>query len=58
MAGRVCKTCTTTCMLWHHRLGHIGEKGFKTILNEKLVDNISNCFVGKTYFCEHCVFGK
>lgn len=28
------------CILWHHRLGHIGEKGLKIILNKKLVEGI------------------
>ena len=45
-------------MLWHHRLGHIGEKGLRTILNKNLVDGIPNYNIGKNDFCEHCVFGK
>ena len=27
-------------MLWHHRLGHIGEKGLKTLKNKNLVEGL------------------
>lgn len=43
-------------ILWHHRLGHVGGKGLKTIIDKKLVDDISNYFVGKNDLCDHCVF--
>lgn len=46
------------CMLWHLRLGHIGEKGLKTILDKKIVNGIFYYSIGESDLCEHCVFGK
>lgn len=40
-------------MLWHQRLGHIGEKGLR-ILHGKGMNNSSLDFD----FCENCVYGK
>lgn len=37
----VTKKFKNTCMLWHHRLGHISETSLKTILNKKLLDSFS-----------------
>lgn len=30
-----------SCKLWHHRMGHVGEKGLKTLINKKMVDGLS-----------------
>ena len=40
-------------MLWHQRLGHIGEKGLR-LLHGK---GMSNCSLDFD-FCEHCLYGK
>jgi hypothetical protein len=40
-------------MLWHQRLGHIGEKGLR-LLHGKGMSNFSLDFD----FCEHCLHGK
>lgn len=46
------------CMLWHNRLGHIGENYIRTILNKKLDDDIHDYNIGKNDFYEHSVFGN
>jgi hypothetical protein len=30
-------------MMWHQRLGHIGEKGFRTLHGKGMVEGMSNC---------------
>jgi len=44
-------------MLWHQRLGHIGEKGLQKLHGNGMVESISN-FSLDFDFCEHCVHGK
>jgi hypothetical protein len=33
-------------MLWHQRLGHIGEKGLRTLHDKGMVEGMSNCTLG------------
>ena len=44
-------------MLWHQRLGHIGEKGLQILHRNAMVEGMSNFSL---YFnlCEHCVYKK
>jgi hypothetical protein len=44
-------------MLWHQRLGHIGEKGLRTLHGKGMVEGMSNFTL---YFdlCEHFIYGK
>ena len=44
-------------MLWHQRLGHIGEKGLRTLKNKNLFDGLNDCN-HEFDFCEHCIYGK
>jgi hypothetical protein len=44
-------------MLWHQRLGHIGEKGLRLLHGKGMVEGMSNCSLD-FYFCEHCLYGK
>jgi hypothetical protein len=44
-------------MLWHQRLGHIGEKGLRTLHGKGMVEGMSNCTLD-FYFYEHCIYGK
>jgi hypothetical protein len=44
-------------MLWHQRLGHIREKGLRTLHGEGMVEGMSNCTLDFD-FCEHCIYGK
>jgi hypothetical protein len=44
-------------MLWHQRLGNIGEKGLRLLHGKLMVEGISN-FSLDFYFCENCVYGK
>ncbi|KAE8695859.1 U-box domain-containing protein 31 [Hibiscus syriacus] len=41
--------------LWHQRLGHMSEKGMKTLLSKGKVPDLKNVDVG---LCEDCIFGK
>jgi hypothetical protein len=43
--------------LWHQRLGHIGEKGFRLLQSKGMVEGISNCSLDFD-FCEHCYMGS
>ena len=44
-------------MLWHQRLGHIGEKGLRALKNKSLVEGLDDCNM-EFDFCEHCIYGK
>ncbi|KAE8661680.1 hypothetical protein F3Y22_tig00113725pilonHSYRG01810 [Hibiscus syriacus] len=42
-------------ILWHQRLGHMSEKGMKTLLSKGKLSDLKNIDVG---LCEDCIFGK
>jgi hypothetical protein len=44
-------------MLWHQRLGQIGEKGFKTLKNKILIERLNDCNL-EFNFCEHYLYGN
>jgi hypothetical protein len=44
-------------MLWHQRLGHIGEKGLRLLHGKGMVEGMSNCSLDFD-FCEHCLYGN
>ena len=44
-------------MMWHQRLGHVGEKGLRTQHGKGMVEGMSNYSLD-FYFYEHCVYGK
>jgi hypothetical protein len=44
-------------MMWHQRLGHIGENGLQLLHGKGMVEGISNCSLDFD-FCEHCVYVK
>jgi hypothetical protein len=44
-------------MLWHQRLGHIGENGLRLLHGKGMVEGMSNCSLNFD-FREHCVYGK
>eukprot|EP00253_Pinus_taeda_P009228 PITA_09228 len=44
-------------MLWHERLGHIGEKGLRIIHGKGMVGGMSNSSLDFN-FCENYVYGK
>jgi hypothetical protein len=44
-------------MLWHQRLGHIGEKGLRTLHGKGMVEGMYNCTLDFD-FCEHYIYGK
>ena len=44
-------------MLWHQRLGHIGEKGLQSLQGKGMVEGMSNGNLDFN-FCEHCLYGK
>jgi hypothetical protein len=44
-------------MLWHQRLGDIGEKGLQTLHGKGMIEGMSNCTLD-FYFCENCIYGK
>jgi hypothetical protein len=41
--------------LWHHRLGHMSEKGMQILHKINLFPDIKQIDLD---FCEHCVYGK
>ena len=44
-------------MLWHQRLGHIGEKGLQELQGKGMVEGMS-IFKLHFDFCKHCLYGK
>jgi 5'-3' exoribonuclease 2 len=44
-------------MLWHQRLGHIGEKGLRILHGKGMVEGMSKSSLDFD-FCENCVYGK
>ena len=42
-------------MLWHQRLGHIGEKGLRILHDKFMVEGMSNSSLDFD-FCENCVY--
>jgi hypothetical protein len=44
-------------MLWHERMGHIGEKGLRAMHNKGMVEDFPTCNL-EVNFCEHCIYGK
>ncbi|KAE8654775.1 glutamate-ammonia ligase family protein [Hibiscus syriacus] len=44
-----------TTRLWHMRLGHVGEKSLKLMIDQGLLKGARAC---KLAFCEHCIKGK
>ena len=45
----------TNTTLWHHRLGHMSEKGMQILQSKKLLSGLKQIDLE---FCEHCVYGK
>ena len=41
--------------LWHHRLGHMSEKGMQILQSRKLLLDLKQVSLE---FCENCVYGK
>jgi hypothetical protein len=44
-------------MLWHERMGHIGEKGLQAMQNKGMVGGFLECGL-EVNFCEHFIYGK
>jgi hypothetical protein len=44
-------------MLWHERMGYIGEKGLRAMHNNGMFEGFPECGL-EAYFCEHCIYGK
>ena len=45
----------TYATLWHHRLGHMSEKGMQILQSRKLLPGLKHIDLK---FCEHGVYGK
>ena len=44
-------------MLWHQRLGHIGDKGLQSLQGKGMVEGMSNYNLDFG-LCEHCLYSK
>ena len=56
--GKDDRTLTTSrgkIILWHQRLGHIGEKGLQEIQGKGMVEGMTDCNLDFD-FCEHCIY--
>ena len=45
----------TNLVVWHHRLGHMSEKGMKILHSKNLLLGLKNIDLE---LCENCVYGK
>ena len=45
----------TSAALWHHRLGHMSEKGMQILHSRKLLQDLKQV---NLQFYENCVYGK
>ena len=45
----------TSATLWHHRLGHMSEKGMQILHSRKLLPDLKQVSLE---FCENCVYGN
>ena len=48
------KSESDSMVLWHMRLGHMGERGMMELHKRNLLKGIKTC---KLDFCKYCVFG-
>ena len=58
--GKYDRTLTASggkVMLWNQRLGHIGEKGLRSLQGKGMVEGMTGCTLDFG-FCEHCIYGK
>ena len=44
-------------MLWHQKLGHIGEKGLRALQGKGMVECMTDCTLEYDFY-EHCIYGK
>jgi hypothetical protein len=44
-------------MLWHQILGHIGEKGLRTLHGKGMVESMFNCSLDFDFYA-HWIYGK
>ena len=44
-------------MLWHQRLGHIGEKGLRLLHGRGMVEGMSNCSIN-LHYCDIVCMGS
>ena len=44
-------------MLWHRRLGHIEEKGLRSLQGKGMAEGMIDCTLDFD-LCEHCLYGK
>ena len=44
-------------MLWHKKLGHVGEKDLQSLQGKGMVEGMSNCNLDSDLY-EHCLYGK
>ncbi|KAK9113082.1 hypothetical protein Scep_020601 [Stephania cephalantha] len=51
----VANTKPDSAMLWHKRLGHMGERGLQVLSKRNLLPHLKSVSLD---FCEDCVFGK
>ena len=58
--GKDDKTLTASrgkTMLWHQRLGHIGENVLQALQGKGMVEGMIDCTLD-FYFYDHCIYGK
>ena len=58
--GKGDKTLTASggkTMLWHQRMGHIGEKGLRALQGKGMVEGMTDCTLDFD-LCDHCIYRK
>ena len=44
-------------MIWHQRLGHVGEKGLRALQGKGMAEGMNDCTLDFD-LCENCIYGK
>lgn len=44
-------------MLWHQRLGHIGDKGLRALKNKSITEGLNDCHLELDSY-KHFIYGK
>ena len=57
MTVEILSCVADSTMLWHRQLGHISEKGIRSMHSKRIVEDLPDCSFEFDFY-EHCIYGK